>query len=130
MNGDGDKNDTFGVDDTIQVAGNGQVTDDQLTTWLSGFPESVTIVVILDSCYSGSFIPDLKRVKDKAGKPLRPGHLEVVAAAPADDVAWEKPISNGVLTQGILDALDDRARRLVESLGPPHLCGRLGRQRG
>ncbi len=106
MNGDGDKNDSVGVDDVIYVANNTKVTDDQLTEWLSGFPESVTIVVILDSCYSGSFVPDLKNnLKDKDGKPLRPGHLEVITAAPADDVGYERPVSNGVLTQGILDAL-------------------------
>ncbi|MDP2401359.1 MAG: hypothetical protein Q8M66_05210, partial [Actinomycetota bacterium] len=105
INNDGDKDDSFAVDDTIQVAGNKPVTDDQLTTWLSGFPESCTIVVILDSCFSGSFVPDLKRVKDKDGKPLRPGHLEAVTASAADDFAYEEPISNGVLTQGILNAL-------------------------
>lgn len=105
VNGDGDKNDTVYVDDTLLVAGKAKVTDDQLTTWLSGFPESVTINVILDSCYSGSFIPDLQHVTDKTGKPLRPGHMEVICAAPADDAAWEKPVSNGVLTQSILDAL-------------------------
>ena len=119
MNGDGDKNDTVGVDDTILVGGGVKVTDDQLTTWLSGFPESVTIVVILDSCYSGSFVPDLKNnLKDKDGKPMRPGHMEVITAAPADDVAYERPISNGVLTQAILDALT----RLPDTIpgGPDH----------
>lgn len=105
VNGDGDKDDMLYVDDTLQVAGNVKVTDDQLTTWLSGFPESCTIVVILDSCYSGSFIPDLQRVTDSAGKPLRPGHLECVAAATADDEAWEEPISNGVLTHALVNAL-------------------------
>jgi len=106
MNADGDTDDKVGIDDTLLVAGKAKVTDDQLTQWLSGFPESVTIVVILDSCYSGSFIPDLKNgLKDSTGKPLRPGHLEVVTAAPADDEAYEMPVSNGVLTQGILNAL-------------------------
>lgn len=105
INNDGDKDDSFAVDDTIKVAGNKPVTDDQLTSWLSGFPESCTIVVILDSCFSGSFVPDLKRVKDKDGKPLRPGHLEAITASAADDFAYEEPISNGVLTQGILNAL-------------------------
>ncbi len=105
VNGDGDKDDTVYVDDTLLVAGRAKVSDDQLTTWLSGFPESCTIVVILDSCFSGSFIPDLQRVTDSAGKPLRPGHLECIAAAPADDGAWEEPISNGVLTHAIVNAL-------------------------
>nr|MDA3936249.1 caspase family protein [Actinomycetota bacterium] len=106
MNGDGDKNDTVGVDDTILVAGKQKVTDDQLTQWLSGFPESVTIVVIIDACFSGSFVPDLaNNLRDSAGKPLRPGHLEVITAAPADEPALEMPVSNGVLTQGLLNAL-------------------------
>ena len=105
MNGDGDKTDTVCVDDTILVAGKAKVTDDQLTAWLSGFPESVTIVVILDSCYSGSFVPDLQE-HHRQGRSSRcvraPGGDH---GAPADDVAYEKPITNGVLTQGILDAL-------------------------
>jgi hypothetical protein len=105
MNGDGDKNDRVGIDDTILVAGRVQISDDTLATWLSGFPESVTIVVILDACHSGSFVNDLQRVKDKNGRPLRPGHLEVVAACAWDEVAVERSISNGVLTQAILDAL-------------------------
>ncbi|TLM72542.1 MAG: hypothetical protein FDZ70_08325 [Actinobacteria bacterium] len=105
VNGDGDKDDKVAVDDTILVAGGQRVTDDQLTQWLSGFPESVTIVVILDSCFSGSFVPDLQRLTDAAGKPLRPGHFEVITAAPADDVATEQGISHGVLTKGLLDGL-------------------------
>ena len=105
INNDGDKDDSFAVDDTLIVAGGAKITDDQLVTWLSGFPESCTIVVILDSCFSGSFVPDLRRVKDKDGKLLRPGHLEAVTGAAADSFAYEEPISNGVLTQGILNAL-------------------------
>ncbi len=106
MNGDGDKDDTVAFDDVLLVAGKQKVSDDDLTSWLSGFPESVTIVVIIDACYSGSFIPDLRdNVRDADGKPLRPGHLEVIAAAPADEPAWEMPVSHGVLTKGILDGL-------------------------
>ena len=105
INNDGDKDDSFAVDDTLLVASGAKITDDQLVTWLSGFPESCTIVVILDSCFSGSFVPDLKRVKDKEGKPLRPGHLEAITASTADGYAYEEPISNGVLTQAILNAL-------------------------
>ncbi|MDZ4168480.1 MAG: Ig-like domain-containing protein [Coriobacteriia bacterium] len=105
MNGDGDKNDFVGVDDTIQVAGGVEISDDTIAQWLSGFPESVTIVVILDCCHAGSFVNDMQRLTDSAGKPLRPGHMEVVAAAAWDETAAEEPISNGVLTQAILDAL-------------------------
>ncbi|GAB4277537.1 MAG: hypothetical protein Kow0056_09080 [Coriobacteriia bacterium] len=110
-NNDGDTNDTVYFDDTIELSdgsgGGRPVTDDQLVSWLSGFPESVTINVILDSCYSGSFIPDLSHnLKDADGKDLRPGHLEVITAAPADDEAWEKPISHGVLTMALLNALN------------------------
>ncbi len=105
MNGDGDKNDFVGIDDTIVVAGGVQISDDTLAQWLSGFPESVTIVVILDCCHAGSFTNDLQRLTDSAGRPLRPGHMEVVAAAAWDETAAEKPIANGVLTQAILDAL-------------------------
>lgn len=105
MNADGDKNDLVGVDDTILVNGEVEISDDTLAQWLSGFPESVTIVVILDCCHSGSFTNDLQRVTDSAGKPLRPGHLEMIAACGWDETASEKPISNGVLTQAILDAL-------------------------
>lgn len=105
VNGDGDKDDKVGIDDTILVAGRTQISDDTLAQWLSGFPESVTIVVIIDACHSGSFTNDVQRVKDDKGKPLRPGHLELIAAAAWDEVAIEKGISNGVLTQGILDGL-------------------------
>ncbi len=105
MNGDGDKDDFVGIDDTIQVAGGVEISDDTMAQWLSGFPESVTIVVILDCCHAGSLTNDLQRLTDKAGRPLRPGHMEVVTAAAWDETAAEEPISNGVLTQAIIDAL-------------------------
>ncbi len=51
---DGDERDGDG-DETLVVA-DGGITDDELTEWLAGFEECVSIVVILNCCYAGGFV--------------------------------------------------------------------------
>jgi hypothetical protein len=62
-----------------------RITDDQLATLLSGFKKSVTMSVILDSCYSHTFFDganDLGSVTQVNGAPVPAGdHLALVAAS-------------------------------------------------
>lgn len=106
--------DEFAFDDKLcaqREAGSDEppsITDDELAQWLTGFERSVTLVVVLDACFSGSFLNDLSnsRIKDNAGRPLQPGHLEVIAASAWNEKAGVAESGNGCLTAGLLKGLD------------------------
>jgi hypothetical protein len=85
-------NEGGGTDNHILVADaiagtRDRITDDQLSTLLSGFKKSVTISVILDSCYSHSFsdgADDLRSVTQVDGAAVPAGdHLALSAASSA-----------------------------------------------
>ena len=73
-----------GADNHIRV-GDQRIKDDDLATMLSGFKKSVTIVVILDSCYSHTFkdgANDLGSVTQVNGATAAAGHrLALIAAS-------------------------------------------------
>lgn len=65
----------------------GDVGANELGQWLSGFPHSVTIAVILDSCHSRDFALNLadRRVKNKDGAFLDGHHLCAAYASSSAD---------------------------------------------
>lgn len=52
---DNDGDEGNGFDEHIRINQNERITDDELAEMLSGFRESVTLVVVLDTCYGGGF---------------------------------------------------------------------------
>lgn len=83
---DANSDEPDGYDNSLRVDG-GRISDDELADMLSGFKESVTITVILNACYAGTFLDgtdDLPSVtqKDAGGhdNPIGPGHLEVLTS--------------------------------------------------
>jgi len=74
---------------------------------LSGFERSVTIVVILDSCYAGSFVDgkkDLLSIRDAGGQLLQPGHFELLAAS---DGTTTLAKDGSTFTRKLVDGLSD-----------------------
>ncbi len=82
------------------------ITDDELATMISGFKESVTFVIILDSCYGGTFsdgTKDLPSAKNKEGA-VYGDHLSHIG--PSGTIRNE-------MTEGLkkaLEKVDGRAR--------------------
>lgn len=83
LNGDGDKNDTFCVDEDLSVVGP-NIYDDDFAQYIKWVCKCKNVTVVLDCCFSGGFINDI--VRDNPGKPM-----EIVTAAPEDDYSY----SNG-----------------------------------
>jgi hypothetical protein len=83
-----------------------RITDDQLAILLSGFRRSVTMSVILDSCYSHTFFDganDLGSVTQIDGGPVAAGaHLALVAASstatPTCGAGFTTRFANGIST--------------------------------
>lgn len=108
---DGDEPDGF--DNCIEVGGGDIITDDELARMLSGFNYSVTIVAILDCCYSGTFTDgtkDLKSITQKKNgvdSPIEAGHLEVLMASPVKTEGhcykWNDKNGNGKVDPGELE---------------------------
>ncbi len=110
-----DEPDSF--DNSIVVQG-GHVSDDELAEWLSGFPDCVTITVILDSCYSGTFrdgAKDLKSAKNANGEPYGDDHLAILAASnnttKQSPYHWDDSDGDGKIT---LDELEGPFSRIVD----------------
>ena len=84
------------------------ITNKELTDLLSGFPRGVAFVVILDSCYSHTFIDgieDLPTITDENGLTIDPNNLAVITASsescPVVYDGWS-------FTMGLLDGLTQR----------------------
>ena len=83
LNGDGDKNDTFCVDEDLSVVGP-SIYDDDFAQYMKWVCKCKNVTVVLDCCFSGGFINDT--VRENPTKPM-----EIVTAAPQDDYSY----SNG-----------------------------------
>lgn len=69
---DGDEPDDW--DEHIRINKNERITDDELAEMLSGFEESVTLVVILDCCHGGGFTGGTKDLQES-------DHLTVIGVS-------------------------------------------------
>jgi parallel beta-helix repeat protein len=102
------KDEPNGFDNHIEVADGETISDDELTELISGFAYCVTITVIIDSCYSGTFTDgsaDLPSAEngntsdDKYGKT----HLAVMTASKAKTPT--RSATQKSFTDEILDGL-------------------------
>lgn len=97
-----------GFDNHIQVAGGVLISDDELTELISGFKYCVTITVIIDSCYSGTFTDgkaDLPSAENNNGSHDKYGktHLAVMTASKTS--APTRTTKEGSFTDKILEGL-------------------------
>ena len=89
-----------GTDNYVRVTNALRITDDLLKTKLSGFNESVTINVILDSCKSNTFtdgaddLPSITQKRNDGSDAGVGGHLAVVAAG---DLAFGEAMTNRIV---------------------------------
>lgn len=112
-----------GYDEHIEVADDPNteekddtITDDELTEWLSGFPECVSIVVILDCCWAGHFVggsEDLQGIKDAKENPVcKLGILMAAKDMAALEWDWyqtpwgRRDIDYGIYTHRLLKGLE------------------------
>jgi hypothetical protein len=109
----------FGHGPLLEFA-DGDVNATILAEWLSGFPHSVTVAVILDSCHSCGFAYQLARagVKDKDGNSLDGHHLCIVWASSGADnylvaswnLWWNKWRNNNFL-EDLIDGIGRELRK-------------------
>jgi hypothetical protein len=86
---DGDEPD--GSDEALVDDAGNLISDDELRDYLSGFPRSVTITVIIDACHAEGFADgtaDLLDIRDNTGGELDPGHIEVLLSAQINELSW------------------------------------------
>jgi len=81
LNGDGDKDDTFCVNEDLCLHG-ADLYDDELADLIASLCKCRNTVVILDCCFSGGFIDDIKRKKKD--------NIVIATAAPEDRYAYAK----------------------------------------
>lgn len=67
------------------------ITDDELTEWLSGFPECVTITLKLDCCHSGGFDDVVKRATNSNGDPYEGSHINLDNPCGEDSCTYASP---------------------------------------
>jgi len=67
LNGDGDKNDKFCIDEGICLK-DSNLYDDDLAKLLAGICHCKNIVIEIDACHSGGFKEDVAREMEKAGE--------------------------------------------------------------
>lgn len=102
-------NESNGYDNHIYLYDWVSVTDDQLSDLISGFDDCVTITVIIDSCYSGTFTDgddDLQNATDGWGDIYDKDHLYLMLSsedkAPTrkKGVTYTDRIIDGLKTEG------------------------------
>jgi hypothetical protein len=82
LNGDGDKNDTFCVDEDLSVVGP-KVYDDEFAQYINWTCKCKNTIIVLDCCFSGGFIKDI--VRENPAKPM-----VIVTASPEDEYSYAK----------------------------------------
>lgn len=82
LNGDGDTNDTFCIDEDMSLAGP-NVYDDDLAQYINWTCKCKNTVIVLDCCFSGGFVNDITRKN-----PSKP--MVIVTSAPEDDYAYAR----------------------------------------
>ena len=105
-----------GYDEYI-VVDDGIITDDTLASWLSDFPDCVTITVKLDCCHSGGFFDgdsDLQNATNADDEPYGPDHINIEAACAANETTRESRYvwvddGDGIVEFGELRRPDQRA---------------------
>jgi len=80
LNGDGDKNDTFCVDEDLSVVGP-NIYDDEFAQYIEWVCNCTNTIIVLDSCFSGGFKDDI--VRENPDKPM-----EIVTATPEYDYSY------------------------------------------
>jgi len=114
------KDEKDGYDNYFKTSDGLVITDDELRDLIDGFQDSVTITVILDFCYSGTFKDgkfDLPTAGPEAlnGKPYGDDHLSVIPASDGTTPAPNDPAGRTTFTDKILDGI-----KINESTGKPN----------
>ena len=100
-----------GDDENVDIVG-GEITDDELATYLSGFKDSVTITVMIHACNAGGFVDgtaDLPSMKNDKGTLLTPGHLEVLMSSRAGENSFVDLLdgtARGAFAKFVLECLE------------------------
>jgi hypothetical protein len=85
---------TDGHDESILANDTQDITDDDLSDWLSGFPECVTITVKLDACHSGGFADgtsDVQHAENANGSEYGPNKINIETSCGANEESYEDP---------------------------------------
>jgi len=104
-----------------------QLNIETLAEWLSGFPKSVTIAVIFNSCCSNGYAEELVKagVKDSNGKPLNASHLGIAWSAICRtnylsySWTWWWPFTASFmekLTDGVEDGMDKHGVAVMKDI--------------
>ncbi len=103
---DNDDNESDGYDEDLE-AWDGNITDDTLARWISGFPDCVTITVKLDCCNAGGFEDgdrDVQNATNAEGERYGPDHINIEPAVQAGHAADGAPyLWNDTDHDGIAD---------------------------
>jgi len=124
-------------DNRIKIDG-GEITDDELSLMLSGFQNCVSIVIVLDACYTSTFAsgnsdpitPDSTAITQKKGdKNVKACDVEMIGA---EGLTPTFPDSK-TITDGFLEALQDNGKGITKAdeKGPdPEKEGEKGEKDG
>jgi len=91
---DRDNDEPDDYDETILANDSQDITDDDLKSWLSGFPKCVTITVKLDACHSGGFADgtgDVQHAENDEWDEYGPNKINIEASCRANEEEYEYP---------------------------------------